>query len=103
MKTATRATRAYKTKPRKSPRKTRTKAGRKPFGRFFRFNEAKGKTVDYVEFYTVHGYHCVELAFADKTALHFTIDPAFNVEPGYSSWKTGDQRILRSWTPIHCS
>jgi len=44
-------------------------------GRSFRFNETKGKTVDYVEFYTVHGYHCVDLAFADKTALQFTIDP----------------------------
>jgi len=111
MKTATRATRANKNaqpaqlriKTRKFPRKRRTKTGRKPAGRSFRFSEAKGKTVDYVEFYTVHGYHCVDMAFADKTALHFTIDPAFNVEPGYSSWKTGNQRILRSWAPIHCS
>jgi hypothetical protein len=38
-------------------------------GRSFRFNDAKGKTVDDVEFYTVHGYHCVDMAFADKTAL----------------------------------
>lgn len=90
-------------KNRKSPHKTRAKAGRRPVGRSFRFSEAKGKTVEYVEFYTGQGFHCVDLAFADKTALHFAIDPAFNVEPGYSSWKTGNQRILRSWAPIHCS
>ncbi len=72
----------------------------KPATGAHRFTEARGKTVDFVEFYTDSGFHCVEIGFDDRTALNFTIEPFFTVEPGYSNWKTGDQRILRRWAPI---
>lgn len=69
----------------------------------FRFDEANGKTVEFVEFYTDDGFHCVEIGFDDKTAIDFTIEPTFYVEPEYSNWKTGNQRILRRWETIHSS
>ncbi len=74
---------------------------KKPGRGAFRFTEAKGKTVEFVEFYTGSDYHCVEIGFDDRTAMHFIIDPCFSVEPGYSSWKTGNERVLRRWAPIH--
>ncbi len=94
MKSATRNNRKpAKTKPRSSPTP-------KPASGAHRFTEARGKTVDFVEFYTDSGFHCVEIGFDDRTALNFTIEPVFTVETGYSDWKTGDQRVLKRWAPI---
>ena len=45
----------------------------------------------------------VEIGFADKTALHFLIEPRLTMEPTYSNWKTGNQRVLRRWTAVECT
>ncbi len=82
---------------RTAPRKSSTP---KPASGAHRFTEARGKTVDFVEFYTDAGFHCVEIGFDDRTAINFTIEPMFTVETGYSDWKTGDQRVLRTWAPV---
>ncbi len=91
------ATRAKKPKTNQGRRKSQAN---KPGRGAFRFTEAKGKTVEFVEFYTGSDYHCVEIGFDDRTAMHFTIEPSFSVEPGYSSWKTGNERVLRRWALI---
>lgn len=65
-----------------------------------RFPQAKGKTVERVEFSTELGYHCITVDFADKTSLNFEIDTRFIVETDYSDWKTGNQRLIRRWRPV---
>jgi hypothetical protein len=69
---------------------------------FVRFKDAKGKTVEFVEMYTSADFPCVEIGFADKTALHFLIDTRLTMEPTYSNWKTGNQRMLRRWPAVDC-
>jgi hypothetical protein len=76
---------------------------RKRRGRqFLRFDQVKGKTVEFVEMGTAADFPCIEIGFADKTALHFTMDTRLTMEPVYSDWKTGDQRLLRTWPAIDC-
>lgn len=44
---------------------------------------------------------CVEIGFADKTALLFIMDTdtRLTMEPVYSDWKTGNERLIRRWPP----
>ena len=60
--------------------------------RFYRFEEIKGKPVDFVEVFTAGEYHSISVRFEDKTVLHFVIDPGFTLETEYSDWKTGNWR-----------
>ncbi len=77
---------------------TKSKARRKRRGKqFFRFNEVEGKTVEFVEMGTAADFPCIEISFADKTALLFLMGTRLTMEPVYSDWKTGDQRLLRRW------
>jgi hypothetical protein len=62
----------------------------------------RGKTVDFVEMSAAADFPCVEIGFADKTSLHFLIDPYITMEPTYSNWKTGNQRLLRRWPAVDC-
>jgi hypothetical protein len=103
--------RATKPKPKKrerlpaSLRFTVTKRGkttirRYPGRSFHRFEEAKGKALDYVEFFTMGEYHCIDIAFEDKTAMHFVIEPSFTLETDYADWKTGNWRPIKRWPNI---
>ena len=65
-----------------------------------RFPQAKGKTIESIEFSTELGYHAISVNFTDKTSLNFAIDASFTVDTDYSNWKTGNQRILRRWRPV---
>lgn len=65
-----------------------------------RFPQAKGKTVEAVEFSTELGYHCISVNFTDKTCLNFEVEARFTVETDFSKWKTGNQRIIRRWRPV---
>jgi hypothetical protein len=67
---------------------------------FHRMEEVKGKTVDFVEFFTTNGYHVIDIGFEDKTALHLSIEPCFTLEREYADWKTGDSRSLKQWPLI---
>ncbi len=91
----------HPTRNKRKPNNTEIRRTPTPASGAHRFTEARGKTVDFVEFYTDSGFHCVEIGFDDRTALNFIIEPAFTVEPGYSNWKTGNERVLRRWAPIH--
>ncbi|HEY2915336.1 MAG TPA: hypothetical protein VGK21_18370 [Candidatus Angelobacter sp.] len=68
--------------------------------RFHRFEEAHGKPLDYVEFFTAGEYHSIAVCFQDKTVMHFVIEPNFTVEPEYSDWKTGNWRRIKRWPLI---
>ena len=84
----------------KITRRGRTTIRRYPGRSFHRFEETKGKAIDYIEFYTSDGFHNIDIAFDDKTAVNFVIEPSFTLETDYSDWKTGDCRPLKTWPPI---
>jgi hypothetical protein len=67
---------------------------------FHRMEEVKGKTVEFVEFFTGDGYHVIDIGFEDKTALHLAIEPHFTLEREYADWKTGNHRSLKEWPLI---
>jgi hypothetical protein len=81
----------------KSPAR-RSRRSRRPL----RFNLARGKTVEFIEMFTDADFPCVEIAFADKTALHFLMETRLAMEPTYSKWKAGNQRVLRKWPSVEC-
>jgi hypothetical protein len=68
---------------------------------FHRFEEAKGKAIDYIEFFTSDGFHNIDIAFDDKTAVQFVIEPSFTLDTEYSDWKTGNCRPMKTWPLIH--
>lgn len=68
--------------------------------RFYRFEEAKGKPVDYVEVFTSGEYHALDVRFQDKTAMHFVIEPGFTLDTEYCDWKTGNWRPIKKWPLI---
>jgi hypothetical protein len=78
----------------------KTTIRRYPGRTFHRFEEAKGKALDYVEFFTMGEYHCIDIAFEDKTAMHFVIEPSFTLETDYADWKTGNWRPIKRWPNI---
>ncbi len=69
---------------------------------FLRFDQVKGKTVEFIEMSSDAEFPCVEIGFQDKTALHVLMGTRLTMEPAYSDWKTGDQRVLRQWPPVDC-
>ena len=104
-KRATKPTRKKRERLPASLRFTVTKRGkttirRYPGRSFHRFEEAKGKALDYVEFFTMGEFHCIDMAFEDKTAMHFVIEPSFTLETEYADWKTGNWRPIKRWPHI---
>jgi hypothetical protein len=65
--------------------------------RFVQFPQVKGKRVEAVELLTAPDYHSISINFKDKTCLHFSVQTGFTVQPEYSDWRTGEQRIIRKW------
>jgi hypothetical protein len=89
-----------------SLRFTETKRGKTTIRRysgrtFYRFEEVKGKLVDFVEVFTTGEYHSIDVRLQDKTALHFVINPGFSLETEYGDGKTGNWRLLKRWPLIH--
>jgi hypothetical protein len=83
-------------------RRGKTTIRRYPGRHFHRFEEAQGKPLDYIEFFTAGEYHSIAVCFQDKTVMHFVIEPGFIVESEYSDWKTGNWRCIKRW-PLICS
>lgn len=71
-----------------------------PYRELVHYPQAKGKTIEDVEFSTSFDYHNVSINFQDKTSLNLSIETGFTLEADYSNWKTGNQRVLRAWRPI---
>lgn len=78
----------------------KTTIRRYPGRSFHRFEEAKGKALDYIEFFTMGEYHCIDVSFEDKTAMHLVIEPSFTLATELADWKTGDWRGIKRWPPI---
>ena len=95
--TKTKSTKTRRSRAGKSAGRTPGYANR----RSHRFEEVRGKTVDFVEVFTCGGFHCLDVRFQDRTSLTLEIEPTFVVEPYHSDWKTGNLRPLRSWPLIH--
>ncbi|HEY7403894.1 MAG TPA: hypothetical protein VIB39_10255 [Candidatus Angelobacter sp.] len=86
--------------PYKGSRREKTAIRLRPGRRFYRFKDARGKPLEFIEFFTSSDYHCIDVRFQDKTAFHFIIDPAFTMEADYSDWKTGNWRPIKRWSRI---
>jgi hypothetical protein len=101
------STRKHRKRERLPPslRFTETKRGKTTIRRysgrtFYRFEEVKGKLVDFVEVFTAGENHAIDVRFQDKTSLHFVIDPGFILETEYADWKTGNWRPIKRWPLI---
>jgi hypothetical protein len=94
------ATRKSKIQARRGPRGLRSK-NKKAYRRLFHFPQTRGKLVEDVEFSTCSNYHNISINFKDKTCLNFSIETGFFLETDYSDWKTGNQRVIRAWPPLH--
>ena|SRR5215468_328972 len=68
-----------------------------PHTRFFHFQQARGKTIEKIEFSASVDHHDITAWFTDKTSLNFSIEAGFTLKTEYSDWKSGEQRIVRSW------
>ena len=105
------------TTTRKAQRNTRTKAVHKSLpedpgrpathrfvktgGReFFRFPEARGKTVEEVALSTSGEHSSIRLRFRDNTGLSFAIEPRFIAYTEFFDVHSGETRILKEWRPI---
>ena len=84
----------------KESKRGKTTIRRYPGRTFYLFEEARGKPLERIEFFTSSDYHCIDVLFQDKTLFHFIIDPGFTLEADYSDWKTGDWRPIKHWRPI---
>jgi len=70
--------------------------------RLLRFDEVKGKTVEFIEMSADLEFPCVEIGFDDKTAFLVLVDARVTMEAAYSDWKTGNLRVLRQWPVVDC-
>jgi hypothetical protein len=85
----------------KESKRGKTTIRRYPGRSFYLFEEAKGKPLERIEFFTSSNYHCIDVRFEDKTVFHFIIDPTFTLDADYSDWKTGNWRPIKRWPVIH--
>ena len=74
-----------------------------PHTKFFYFRPAQGKTIEKVEFSASADHHDITIWLTDKASLNFSIEAGFTVKPEYSDWKSGEQRIVRSWPLLRSS
>jgi len=87
------AQRRPQTRSRKTPKLYR------PLGSF-PFPDVRGKVVADVYVTKKIGLNCVTLCFDDNTELVVDIEPHLSFTAGYSDWKTGNQRVIKSWPRI---
>ena len=81
------------------PSGTKTPKLYRPSGSF-PFPHARGKTVADVYVTMDNDMNCVTLCFADNTELVIDMDPCLSFRADYSDWKTGDQRVIKSWPRV---
>jgi hypothetical protein len=85
---------------RKNVPSKRRPRGKATYNRVVEFPQARGRTVERVKLFVSDGYNCIAIEFEDKTDLSVVIDPALSFKAEYSDWKTGNQRMLKRWSPI---
>lgn len=91
----------------KTPSTNPTKIRRKrPSGRrrerpqLLRFDQIKGKRVEFVELSIDPDFPCIDIGLEDQTGLRFVMDERLTITPTYSDWKSGNERVLRSWKAL---
>ena len=86
------------TMPKQSRKKPAQKAHRDAtYARLVKFPQAKGRTVEKVELSLDSDFHCISIRFKDNTDLTVVIDPWLTFQVDYSSWKAGNQKVLKHW------
>jgi hypothetical protein len=81
--------------PGKSRRGPKQRRARDP--RLIEFPEARGRTVEKVVLSTDSDFPCVSIRFQDNTDLSVVIDPWLTFRADYSTWKAGNQKVLKRW------
>ena len=66
-----------------------------------RFPEAKGRVVEFIEFFSDASSNSLHLRFQDNTSLTFDFATSFATEAFFSRWKAGNERVLRYWPRLH--
>jgi len=66
----------------------------------FPFPPVRVKTLADVYLTTDGDLNCVTLCFDDNTELVIDLEPCLRFTADYSAWKTGDQRVIKSWPRI---
>lgn len=89
------------TKRKNNGRRSHQTAVSLPHTKLFHLRQAKGKVVEKVEFSASPDHHDISIYFKDKTGLNFSIEAGFTLKTEYSDWKSGEQRIIRSWPLIN--
>ena len=65
------------------------------------FPEAKGRVIEFIEFFTDPSSTNLHLRFQDNTSLSFDFAAGFATEAFFSRWKAGNERVLRYWPRIY--
>jgi hypothetical protein len=68
--------------------------------RFYRFNEAEGKTLNFVEVHLAGDHYAIDIHFQDHTTLHFVIERSLSVYTEYADWQSGKGDSIKRWPVI---
>jgi hypothetical protein len=68
--------------------------------RFYRFNEAEGKTLNFVEVHLAGDHYAIDIHFQDHTTLHFVIERSLSVFTEYADWQSGKGDSIKRWPVI---
>jgi hypothetical protein len=68
--------------------------------RFYRFNEAEGKTLNFVEVHLAGDHYAIDIHFKDLTTLHFVIERSLSVYTEYADWQSGKGDSIKRWPII---
>src|SRR5215471_12867518 len=68
--------------------------------RFYRFNEAEGKTLNFVEIHLAGDHYAIDIHFQDYTTLHFVIERSLSVYTEYADWQSGKGDSIKRWPVI---
>jgi hypothetical protein len=68
--------------------------------RFYRFNEAEGKVLNFVEVHLAGDHYAIDIHFQDHTTLHFVIERSLSVYTEYADWQSGKGDSIKRWPVI---
>jgi len=68
--------------------------------RFYRFNEAEGKVLNFVEVRLAGDHYAIDIHFQDHTTLHFVIERSLSVYTEYADWQSGKGDSIKRWPVI---
>jgi hypothetical protein len=68
--------------------------------RFYRFNEAEGKVLNFVEVHLAGDHYAIDIHFQDHTTLHFGIERSLSVYTEYADWQSGKGDSIKRWPVI---